>query len=122
RVRLRRRSRRRVPLQRVQRRLRALPRRRRLPVRRDLRRAPARPPGADAGDGPARSLDAADSPRGGPGGALEPAYPPQWGLTPECTEFLLKKPGAVNEEPRFADFVARHTTACLGGTTPPAEH
>jgi pimeloyl-ACP methyl ester carboxylesterase len=71
--------------------------------------------------GTARCLDDGDCPSGQTCGALEPAFPPQWGLTPECTEFLLKKPGAVNEEPRFGDFVARHAQACFGGTTPTPE-
>jgi hypothetical protein len=71
--------------------------------------------------GSARCLTDADCPGGQACGDLEPAYPPQWGLTPECTEFLLKTPGAVNEEPRFGDFVARHTMACFGGATPTSE-
>jgi hypothetical protein len=71
--------------------------------------------------GTARCLDDADCPSGQTCGGLEPAYPPQWGLTPECTEFLLKKAGAVNEPPRFGDFVARHTLACFGGGVPTAD-
>jgi hypothetical protein len=68
-------------------------------------------------DGTSRCLVDADCPSGQTCGDLEPAYPPEFGLTPECTEFVLKKPGAVNEEPRFGDFVARHTTACFGGAS-----
>lgn len=72
-------------------------------------------------DGTTRCLDDGDCPGGQSCGGPEPAYPPQWGLTPECTEFLLKKPGAVNEMPRFGDFVARHTQACFGGASPTPE-
>src|SRR5262249_6183923 len=63
----------------------------------------------------------ADGPWGEPCGDLEPAYPPEWGLTPECTEFTLQKPGPGNPEPRFGDFVARHVTACFGGASPTPE-
>src|SRR5262249_17813751 len=71
--------------------------------------------------GTARCLVDADCPSGETCGALEPDYPQQWGLTPECTEFVLKKPGATNPEPRFGDFVARHTQACFGGAAPTPE-
>src|SRR5262245_55685309 len=71
--------------------------------------------------GSALCLDDGDCPSGQTCGDLEPDYPPQWGLTPECTEFLLKKPGAVNEAPVFGDFVARRTMACFGGAAPTAE-
>lgn len=71
--------------------------------------------------GTARCLADTDCPSGETCGDLEPAYLPQWGLTRECTEFLLKTPGAVNEAPRFGDFVARHTFACFGGAAPTPE-
>src|SRR5262249_32839466 len=38
-------------------------------------------------DGSTRCLDDGDCPAPQTCGGLEPAYPPQWGLTPECTEF-----------------------------------
>ncbi len=69
-------------------------------------------------DGATRCLEQADCPSGQTCGGPEAAYQPAWGLTPECTEFLLKKPGAVNENPRYGDFVARHTQACFGGASP----
>jgi hypothetical protein len=72
-------------------------------------------------DGTSRCLVDADCPSGQTCGDLEPAYPPEWGLTPECTEFTLQKPGPGNPEPRSGDFVARHVTACFGGASPTPE-
>ena len=69
-------------------------------------------------DGMSRCLVDSDCPSGQTCGDLESAYPPEWGLTPECTEFTLKKPGDPMPEPRFGDFVARHVTACFGGASP----
>ena len=69
-------------------------------------------------DGMSRCLVDSDCPSGQTCGDLEAAYPPEWGLTPECTEFTLKKPGDPMPEPRFGDFVARHVTACFGGASP----
>jgi hypothetical protein len=69
-------------------------------------------------DGTSRCLVDADCRSGQTCGDLEPAYPPEWGLTPECTEFTLQKAGPGNPEPRFDDFVALHVTACFGGASP----
>jgi hypothetical protein len=72
-------------------------------------------------DGTSRCLVDADCPSGQTCGDLEPAYPPEWGLTPECTEFVLKKPGDPKPEPRFTEFVARHAGACFGLLAPTPE-
>ena len=72
-------------------------------------------------DGMSRCLVDSDCPSGQTSGDIEPSYPPEFGLTPECTEFTLKKPGDPMPEPRFTDFIARHVTACLGGASPTPE-
>src|SRR5262249_47099574 len=74
--------------------------------------------GTAGGGGTSRCLVDADCPSGQTCGDLEPAYPPEWGLTPECTEFTLQKPGPGNPAPRSGDFVTRHVTACFGGASP----
>jgi hypothetical protein len=79
-----------VPLQRLQRRQHAVPRRRRLSLGQSC-------------------------------GALEAAYPHEWGLTPECTEFLWKKPGDVPPEPRTIEFLGRRADACFGFSGPTPE-
>ena len=72
-------------------------------------------------DGTSRCLADADCPSGQTCGDLEASYPPEWGLTPECTEFVLKKAGDPKPEPRFVDFVARHVIACFGAGSPTPE-
>jgi len=73
-------------------------------------------------DGKSRCMVDADCPAGGQCGGMEPAYPPEWGLTPECTEVAYKGPGAVNPVPRYVELTAQRTTACFGGAVPsPAE-
>jgi len=71
--------------------------------------------------GKARCLDDVDCPAGETCGAAETAPPPEDGLTRECTDFLLGSPDHVNEQPKFADFVARAVGACFGGATPSAD-
>src|SRR5262245_35318100 len=72
-------------------------------------------------NGTSRCLVDADCPSGQTCGDLEPSYPPEWGLTPECTEFVLKKPGDPKPEPHLNDFFARHAGACFGLFVPTSE-
>lgn len=76
-------------------------------------------------DGASRCLEDADCPGGGTCGELEPPVPPEDGLGPECTEFLLTHPEKFSESPDPADvggdFVTPRVTACMGdfsGTIP----
>jgi pimeloyl-ACP methyl ester carboxylesterase len=77
-------------------------------------------------DGASRCLEDADCPGGGTCGDLEPLAPPEDGLGPECTEFLLANPAKFSETPSPSDvggdFVTPRVTACMGdlsGTIPP---
>ena len=78
-------------------------------------------PGAQFGcrvcaDGATRCLEDADCGAAAPCGALEPAAPPEDGLGPECTDFLLANPDRFSESPTEVggDFVSPPVTACFG--------
>src|SRR5437867_2292159 len=68
--------------------------------------------------GTPRCFEDADCPAGEACGAAEPAPAPADGLTRACTDFVLGTPGAVNEQPKYGDLVARAVTACFGGAAP----
>jgi pimeloyl-ACP methyl ester carboxylesterase len=81
-------------------------------------------PGAQFGcrvcaDGATRCLVDADCGTAAPCGGPEPPAPPEDGLGPECTEFLLANPDRFSESPTVVggDFVSPPVTACFGDLT-----